>query len=49
MAQHGISADAAFARLREESQTSGHKLFEIALALTESHLLLRSPTVPMPG
>ncbi|MDP9285985.1 MAG: ANTAR domain-containing protein [Actinomycetota bacterium] len=45
MAQHGISADAAFARLREESQTSGHKLFEIALALTESHRLLRPPTV----
>jgi response regulator NasT len=43
MAQHGISADAAFSRLREESQTSGHKLVEVALALTESHRLLRPP------
>ena len=46
MAQHGISADAAFALLREESQTSGLKLSEIALALTESHRLLRAPTLP---
>jgi response regulator NasT len=46
MAQHGISADAAFALLREESQTSGLKLSEIALALTESHRLLRAPTAP---
>jgi response regulator NasT len=43
MAQHGISADAAFSRLREESQNSGHKLVEVALALTESHRLLRPP------
>jgi response regulator NasT len=43
MAQHGISADAAFSRLREESQTSGRKLVEVALALTESHRLLRPP------
>jgi response regulator NasT len=43
MAQHGISADAAFSRLRDESQTSGHKLVEVALALTESHRLLRPP------
>jgi AmiR/NasT family two-component response regulator len=44
MAQHGISEDEAFSRLREESQTSGHKLSEIALALTESHRLLRAPS-----
>ncbi len=43
MAQHGISADAAFSRLREESQNSGRKLVEVALALTESHRLLRPP------
>jgi len=46
MAQRGISADAAFALLREESQNSGLKLAEIALALTESHRLLRAPTAP---
>ncbi len=46
MAQRGISADAAFALLREESQTSGLKLAEIAHALTESHRLLRAPSAP---
>ena len=47
MGRAGISADAAFERLREESQSSGHKLSEIALALTESHRLLRPPTEPV--
>ena len=43
MGREGISADAAFERLREESQASGRKLSDIALALTESHRLLRTP------
>jgi response regulator NasT len=40
MAQHGIDADEAFARLRERSQTSGHKVVDVAEAVTEAHRLL---------
>ena len=46
MERYGISGDDAFARLREQSQSSGHKLAELAQALTESHRLLRAPGVP---
>jgi response regulator NasT len=46
MERYGLSGDDAFARLREQSQNSGHKLAEIAQALTESHQLLRAPGVP---
>jgi response regulator NasT len=43
MGRNGITADEAFARLRERSQASGRKLGEIADALIESHMLLPRP------
>lgn len=42
MERHSTSADKAFDLLREQSQRSGRKLVEIAEAVVESHLLLRS-------
>jgi AmiR/NasT family two-component response regulator len=45
MARHGVSADGAFAMLREHSQHSGHKVADVAQAVVESHQLL-GPPVP---
>ena len=46
MARYALDADEAFARLRAHSQQSGVKLGDVAGAIVESHLLLRSPPVP---
>ncbi len=46
MARHSISADVAFARLRDHSQHNGRKLSDVAAAVVESHLLLLPPVVP---
>jgi response regulator NasT len=43
MGRNGITADEAFAKLRERSQASGRKIGEIADALIEAHLLLPRP------
>jgi AmiR/NasT family two-component response regulator len=43
MGRHAITADEAFARLREHSQHNGHKLAAVAAAIVESHLLLTTP------
>ena len=40
MARNGIDAGAAFALLKSHSQQNGHKLNEVAQALTQSHQLL---------
>ena len=52
MARHSISADVAFARLRDHSQHNGRKLSDVAAAVVESHLLLLPPapsfTQPLP-
>ena len=40
MASHSCDSDAAFARLRENSQHTGRKLVDIAQAVVDSHLLL---------
>lgn len=43
MARHGLDADHAFAMLRDHSQHGGKKLFEVAEAIVDSHLLLVPP------
>jgi two-component system, response regulator / RNA-binding antiterminator len=43
MARHSITADRAFAMLRDHSQTHGRKLIDVAEAIVESHLLLLTP------
>jgi AmiR/NasT family two-component response regulator len=43
MERHGANDDAAFEMLRDHSQHTGRKLFDIAQAILDSHLLL-SPT-----
>jgi AmiR/NasT family two-component response regulator len=43
MARHMITADEAFARLREHSQHNGHKLAAVAAAIVHSHGLLATP------
>jgi response regulator NasT len=48
MARHGIGADKAFERLRDQSQNSGEKLADIASAVVQSHRLLPMPSAP-PG
>lgn len=40
MERNGIDADAAFALLKSHSQRSGQRLFDVAQALTQTHLLL---------
>jgi response regulator NasT len=40
MERNGVDAEAAFAILKSHSQASGQKLFEVAQALTQTHLLL---------
>lgn len=42
MARNGIDADAAFALLKSHSQQNGHKLIDVAQAITQSHQLLPS-------
>lgn len=40
MERNSIDADAAFALLKSHSQQNGHKLFDVAAALTQTHSLL---------
>jgi response regulator NasT len=42
MERNGIDAEAAFALLKSHSQQSGQKVSDVAQAMTETHLLLRS-------
>jgi response regulator NasT len=42
MERNRIDADAAFALLKSHSQQSGQKLFDVAQAITQTHLLLPS-------
>jgi AmiR/NasT family two-component response regulator len=42
MERNGIDADAAFALLKSHSQRNGHKLIDVATALTQTHSLLPS-------
>ncbi len=46
MARHAIDADKAFEMLRGHSQHNGRKLFDVADAVVESHLLLLPSTTP---
>ena len=46
MERNGIDADAAFAVLKSHSQATGHRLFEVAQALTQTHLLLAESPPP---
>lgn len=43
MARHSVDAEAAFTMLRDESQTSGNRLADIAAAVVQSFLLLVPP------
>jgi two-component system, response regulator / RNA-binding antiterminator len=43
MAHRAITADQAFAMLREHSQRNGRKVADVAAAVVESHLLLLPP------
>jgi response regulator NasT len=43
MARQGITADKAFALLREHSQHNGNKLADVAAAVVETHQLLAPP------
>ena len=50
MERNSIDADAAYQLLKAQSQQTGQKLSEIAQALTQTHLLLRSaPAAPATG
>ena len=49
MERHGIDEHAAFDMLRTQSQRSGHKLVEVAEAVSTSHLLLRQQPQPRPA
>ena len=44
MSRHSISSEKAFTMLREQSQSSGDKLTDVAAAVVHSHLLLRPPS-----
>ncbi|HET7049407.1 MAG TPA: ANTAR domain-containing protein [Solirubrobacteraceae bacterium] len=46
MARHALTAEDAFAMLREHSQHTGRKLVEVAQGVVDSHLLLR-PAGPL--
>ncbi len=46
MARQSITADRAFAMLRDHSQHTGRKLSDVAAAVVESHLLLLPPSAP---
>ena len=43
MERHGIDEDAAFAMLRHQSHISNRKIVELAGAVIDGHLLLRTP------
>jgi AmiR/NasT family two-component response regulator len=43
MGRHAINADEAFMMLREQSQHSGQKLADLAVAVVSSHRLLTAP------
>jgi AmiR/NasT family two-component response regulator len=50
MARHAVNAEQAFEMLRDHSQHNGHKLIDVAQAITDSHLLLMPPTqLPSPS
>lgn len=49
MGRHAIDADAAFDMLRDQSQKSGVRLSDVAAALIQSHILLRSPPLRPPS
>lgn len=42
MARNGVDAEEAFALLRSHSQQTGHKLIDVATAITQTHRLLPS-------
>ena len=42
MERNRVDAEAAFALLKSHSQESGQKLFDVAQAITQTHLLLPS-------
>ena len=48
MERHGIDEDAAFAMLRHQSHTSNRKIIDLASAVIDGHLLLRSEPQPPP-
>ncbi len=48
MERHGAGDAAAFEMLRDHSQHTGRKLFDIAQAILDSHLLLSPPRVEVP-
>lgn len=43
MERHGIDEDAAFRMLRHQSHTSNLKIIDLASAVIDGHLLLRTP------
>ena len=45
MERHGTTDNSAFEMLRDHSQHTGRKLFDIAQALLDSHLLLSPPRI----
>jgi response regulator NasT len=47
MERNGIDADAAFAILKSHSQATGRRLFDVAQAVTDTHLVLAQS--PPPG
>ena len=49
MERNGIDADAAFAILKSHSQTTGRRLFDVARAITETHLVLAGSPPPEPA
>ena len=48
MERHGAGDTAAFELLRDHSQHTGRKLFDIAQAVLDSHLLLSPPRIEAP-
>ncbi|HUZ21538.1 MAG TPA: ANTAR domain-containing protein [Acidimicrobiales bacterium] len=48
MARHGVTADKAFAMLRDHSQRNGDKLADVATAIVTSHQLLMPAMAPAP-
>jgi response regulator NasT len=49
MERHGAADTAAFEMLRDHSQRTGRKLFDIAQAIVDSHLLLSPPRIEAPA
>ena len=42
MARNGVDSDAAYQLLKQQSQTTGKKLVDIAEAVTQSYLLIHA-------